>query len=131
MEVEKTGLLRGKKHTFVFKSYSGTVDYDAGRPQNSAVRLVIEGGSMICIDDWVSDRDRGKILAWGLNSMIEMSRFPKLIFDSEAIMPIAPGKYEVTGTLTIRNAAKPAKILISGFNKTVKSFMFKDLLKYT
>ena len=52
-----------------------------------------------------------------LDRMIEVSRFPKLTFDSTAIVPIAQGQYGVTGTLTIRNAAKPVKILISSIQQ--------------
>ena len=41
LHVFKTGLYRGKVHTFLFPSYTGTSIYDAQRPEASKIELTL------------------------------------------------------------------------------------------
>jgi len=58
LEVEKTGLLRGKTHVFVFGKYRGAVEYNEQKPELSKVHFEIDSKSIVCEDTWVSDKDK-------------------------------------------------------------------------
>ena len=113
LSVEKTGLLRGKKHLFVFEQYRGTLQYDPQRPGSSEVRITIDARSASCRDTWVSAKDLRKIQEYALKEMLAAEQYPKITFASSAIREVATGRYEVQGMLTIRGLAKPAVVMVS------------------
>ncbi len=107
LEVYKTGLMSGKLHRFLFAHYHGQLQYDAHRPANSRVRLVIESAAVSLQDRWVSDKDRRKIRKFTLEQMLAATEYPQILFVSERVTPVAQAEFQVTGTLTIRGIAKP------------------------
>lgn len=110
LEVHKTGLMRGKKHLFVFHRYRGELHYDPERPEASHVRLVIEAASAECLDDWVKPKQLKDIQEYALNEAMRVRRFPQLIFESERIVALGDGKYRVTGPLRVRGVARPVAV---------------------
>jgi polyisoprenoid-binding protein YceI len=108
LEVEKTGLMRGKKHVFRYEKFEGTVFYDGA---NSRVEFWVDATSAVCEDNWVDEKDRKKILAEALK-LTDAARHPRLDFRSTAVRPGAAGGFEVEGQLTIRGAAKPVKVQV-------------------
>jgi polyisoprenoid-binding protein YceI len=113
LRVTKTGFLRGKQHLFVFERYKGAVTYDPGKPEASEVSMMIESASAVCKDTWVSAKDLRKIQEFALKDMLDAGNHPNITFSSTSIRPARDGKYEVEGTLTIRNVAKPAIVLVA------------------
>jgi len=82
-----------------FSDFSGTINFNAARPEASSVRLTIEAAS---IDTNQADRDTH------LKSpdFFSVEEFPALTFESSGITAAGDGSYEVHGTLTIRGVAK-------------------------
>lgn len=123
LEVEKTGLFKGKKHVFEFTKLSGKLSYDAQTPANSKVDLTVDAATFIVKDDWVNDKDKKKVLDEARNNMLKVGQYPEMRFTSSKVTPQGGNKFQVDGTLTIRGIAKPItidamldpeKIVISG-----------------
>lgn len=112
LQVEKTGLLSGKKHQFVFTRFDGVVDYRPDRPEDSHVHLDIDATSIVCQDTWVSEKDRRKILDFALRDMLAADRYPQIAFTARRINRMADNAFEVIGDLTIRGVAKPASVVV-------------------
>lgn len=53
LEVYKSKLWEGRKHTFVFDKFSGVLGFYPERPEKSTVSFVVESASARCIDNWV------------------------------------------------------------------------------
>jgi polyisoprenoid-binding protein YceI len=111
LEVEKTGLLNGKKHTFLFDRYSGKVKYSESDLQNASVNLEIESASIVCLDTWVSEKDKKKIVEVALNDMLGAQRYPRIAFVSNKILEKGINQFEVNGLLTIKGVSRPATVL--------------------
>jgi polyisoprenoid-binding protein YceI len=112
LEVEKTGLLSGKKHLFLYERYQGRLEYDAQAPEKSRIELSIEGASAVCQDTWVKAKDLKPIQEMALELMA-VQQHPALHFLSRRVGRIGANQYEVTGDLTIRGVTKPASVLVT------------------
>ena len=104
LKVYKTGLMSGKAHTFVFDRYHGTIRYDPETLENVSVQLIIESDSIRCLDDWVSEKDRRKILKEARESMLAVEKYPEIRFEASGLMLILHGEY--SGKLTIRDQTR-------------------------
>ncbi len=113
LEVFKTGLMRGKKHTFHFERYRGTLSYDPARPAATRVRLGIEAGSLALKDTWLSARDFQKVQNYALADMLAATRYPELTFELSAVRSTGTEQFEVQGNLTIRGIAKPVVVQVT------------------
>jgi polyisoprenoid-binding protein YceI len=113
LEVEKTGLLRGKTHVFIFGKYHGALAYNEQKPELSRVQFEIESKSIICQDAWVSDKDRVKIIKTALDDMLAADKYPTISFVSNHVTAKTPAQFEVTGTLSIRGIINPATISVT------------------
>ena len=51
LEVFKSKLWEGRKHTFPFDRFSGLLVFDRERPERSSVRFVVESASAQCAGD--------------------------------------------------------------------------------
>lgn len=112
LKVYKTGLYSGKVHTFVFDRYEGTFDYDPDAPEQASVEFTVQSGSIVCKDDWVSEKDRGKILAEARGNMLAVDKFPTIRFESSGLAPLADGSFTANGKLTIRDQPKPVTVKV-------------------
>jgi len=110
LKVQKTGLMRGREHTFDFPRFRGVVRYDFETPARSSVDLELELGSMQLLDTWVSDKDHKKILEYARGEMLAIDRFPTLRFVSTKVIPTGDGAMRVPGNLTIRDVTKPVEV---------------------
>lgn len=108
LEVSKSGLMAGKKHSLLFERYAGEVEYDSAHPENSKVRLTVEAPSVTCKDAWVKKREeRKKIVDAAVNGMMAASQYPRLTFTSTRIIGKSKGQFEIQGDLTVRGITKP------------------------
>ncbi len=110
LDVYKTGLWNGRKHAFFFERYSGDIQYDGERPENSRVTFVVEAASMTCRDTWLKPDDRKKVLDYALNDMLAAQKYPQLTFTSSRITPKSRNHFEATGNLTVRGITKPVTV---------------------
>jgi polyisoprenoid-binding protein YceI len=113
LEVYKIGLWNGRKHSFTFERYHGSLLYDAAAPERSQVSFTVEAGSIALHDTWVSEKDRAKIAKYALAEMLHADRYPELAFSSTRIAAAAPGRFEVQGTLTMGGTAKPVTVQVT------------------
>ena len=108
LEVAKTGLMTSKKHVLFFEQYTGEVDYDSERPENSSVRLTVEARSVTCKDAWLKKKEqRKKIVDTAVNDMMAAGQHPQLAFSSTRISAKPHGQFEINGNLTVRGISKP------------------------
>lgn len=101
--VDKTGLLSGKHHRFVFAQYSGVLAYNRGNVPASSVQLTIDAASLRVQDDWVKEKDRVKIRDYAESDrMLSAARSPQLTFESRSVgAGIRPGLFDATGQLSL------------------------------
>ncbi len=107
LEVEKTGLMSGKRHLFLFSRYQGKLTLDPQAPQNARVELTIESASIECKDTWLSAKDFKKVQAYAEADMLAVKQFPEIRFSSARVAHQAGNKYQVEGTLVIKGIGKP------------------------
>ncbi len=112
LKVYKTGFMRGKVHDFVFKRYSGEIDFDASNPENSNVRIDIEADSMVCEDTWVNAGKLVKIEREGKGKILQAARYPYISFRSKEIRAAVDGSFAAVGLLTIRNRSKAVRVAV-------------------
>lgn len=113
LEVEKTGLLRGKKHQFVFGRYHGTVEYDAKRPEASKVQFEIQSNTIMCLDTWVSDKDKVKIMKVALEDMLAADKYPTISFVSNRIEAKGDNRFDVLGGLSLRGILQNVTVAVT------------------
>ncbi|MEP6535167.1 MAG: YceI family protein [Bryobacteraceae bacterium] len=113
LEVEKTGLLRGKTHLFQFGKYRGSLDYNEQKPELSKVHFEIESKSLVCLDTWVSDKDKVKIVRTALDDMLAADKYPTISFVSKHVALKAPGAFEVSGSLSIRGVIQNVTVSVT------------------
>lgn len=107
LEVFKSKLWEGRKHTFIFDRFTGDLRFDQKSPERSAVRLVIESRSARCVDDWVKPSQIKDIERAAVQETMAAATYPEMTFESTAITTTtSPDKYEVLGLLTIRDQAE-------------------------
>ncbi|SRR5712692_5428299 len=111
LEVFKSKLWEGRKHTFIFDRFSGVFSFDRERPERSTVRFAVESGSVRCVDDWVKPNQVKDIEKAAADTMA-VGAYPEITFQSTTIAVKSPDRYEVQGLLTIRGQAKPVALSV-------------------
>ncbi len=53
LDVFKSKLWEGRKHTFVFDRFRGSLSFNQEQPERSTAQFVVESASARCTDDWV------------------------------------------------------------------------------
>jgi polyisoprenoid-binding protein YceI len=113
LEVFKSKLWEGRKHTFIFDRFTGDLRFDQKSPETSAVRLVIESRSARCVDDWVKPSQIKDIERAAVQETMAAATYPEMTFELTAITTTtSPDKYEVLGLLTIRGQARKVKLVV-------------------
>lgn len=130
LEVEKTGLLRGKTHVFVFGKYRGRLDYNDQKPELSKLQFEIESKSIVCLDTWVSDKDKVKITRTALDDMLAADKYPAISFVSNRVTAKTPTMFEVTGTLSIRGIVQNATVTVTKDADTYDGTAAVDMKDY-
>lgn len=113
LEVFKSKLWEGRRHTFVFDRFSGVLSFDPERPERSTVRFVIESGSARCVDDWVKPAQIKDIERAAVKDTLAATEYPEMAFQSTAIKRMSSEQYEVQGMLTIRGRTRPVTLALN------------------
>jgi len=82
-----------------FRKFDANIDLDTAKPENSKAEVSVDIGSL-----YTGDQDADAIALdkpW-LNKI----DFPKATFKSTSVKGLAPNRYEVKGTLTIRGKSR-------------------------
>ncbi|MBI4902836.1 MAG: YceI family protein [Acidobacteria bacterium] len=107
LEVEKTGLMKGKKHLFDFPKFSGKLAYDAQAPANTRVELKIDATGVTTKDTWLGPKDLKKVSDYTVNDVLMTKQYPEIRFQSTKVTAKGAGQFSIEGTLTIRGNGKP------------------------
>ena len=110
LEVFKSKLWEGRKHTFEFDRFSGVLSFDRERPEKSTVQFVVESASARCVDDWVRPAQIKEIEKAAIEDTMAAATYPKITFQSTRITVRSSDQYEVQGLLTIRGQARPVAL---------------------
>jgi len=110
VHVFKTGLYRGKSHTFVFPNYKATLLYDQTTPEQSRIDLTLSAAAIRCIDTWLNAKDLKSVRQYAEKEMLAVERYPEILFSSSQVRSLGGDRFEVRGMLTIRGLAKPSVI---------------------
>lgn len=112
LEVDKTGLMKGKTHIFSFSKYTGSLQYDPKSAVTSSVEFTLYGNSMVCEDQWLKESDLKKVLEWGIDKMIEVRKYPEIRFVSSKVEQSDAAHFQVAGLLTMRGVSHPAIVSV-------------------
>lgn len=124
LEVEKTGLLSGKKHLFVFPDYTGTLVFNEQAALSSQIEMHIQTKTIECLDEWVSAKDKVKVLKEAREKMLAVDQFPELVFRSETIAQAGPTRFHVSGNLVIRGVGRPVQVDVTLDQKAAERLHF-------
>ena len=106
LEVEKTGLFNGKKHIFSFPKFRGHVEGDK-------VEFFVDAASVECLDTWVGEKDKKKILDLTRTEMLGTAKYKEIRFVSTKVTRNG-ARLEVYGNLTIKAITQPAIVWVTG-----------------
>jgi polyisoprenoid-binding protein YceI len=89
-----------------FKSFSGTIVYDAAKPAAATAALDVTTGSLDIGDETYNAEVRKK-------SWFDSASYPTASFRSTSIQPGAAGQFTATGNLSIKGRVLPVAIPVS------------------
>lgn len=110
-----TGLLASMGHnpSFAIRQFTGEANVPAAAPEQGAVRIVVQAASLE-LTDQVSDKDRREIERTTRNEVLEVSRFPEIVFEAShpSMSKGGEGHYwaNLTGKLTLHGITQPQQI---------------------
>ncbi len=100
-----TGTQAGAPVHGTFSEYAGRVCIHAGDPAASRIRVSVRTAS---VDTQLPELDKALRGPDFFNS----ARWPQAMFDSESVKPLGPGRYQVTGKLTLRDVTREISVPI-------------------
>jgi polyisoprenoid-binding protein YceI len=110
-----TGLLASLGHnpSFAVGQFSGVAKFAPEAPEQASVRIVVQSGSLE-LSDQVSDKDRREIERTMRNDVLEISRFPEVVFEASnpSLSKGGEGVYwaNITGKLTLHGVTHPQQM---------------------
>jgi polyisoprenoid-binding protein YceI len=123
VRVSSGGLLRafGHDHTIKVKDFSGTVEIETSALDRSSLQLRVKANSLSLIGAEVSEKDRKEIEGTMRNQVLEVDRFPEIVFKSTRVTTrkISEGEYEakMEGDLQLHGVTRhetiPARLKIN------------------
>lgn len=100
-----TGTQAGAPVHGTFSDYAGRVCIDTGHATGSRFRVSVRTAS---VDTQLPELDKALRGPDFLNS----ARWPQAVFDSESVKFLGPGRYQVTGKLTLRDVTREISVPI-------------------
>jgi polyisoprenoid-binding protein YceI len=117
VQVAREGFFKafGHDHLISAKEFSGDVQFDSARLENSSVSFTIEAKSLAVVDPGESEKDRKDVQATMLGEQVlDVARYPQIQFSSSSVKVVSKKKgiYElqVEGTLTLHGAKKSVTV---------------------
>ena len=106
-----TGLLSGFGHNPVIgiRDFTGEARFAPGTFADASLRLAIETASLVLLDE-VKEKDRREIEQTMFDDVLEVARYPEIVFQSTQITPtrIVEGRYKarIVGDLTLHGMTR-------------------------
>ena len=89
-----------------FKRFSGSIDFDPAKPAAAKAHLEIETASFDLGDEDYNSEVRKP--AW-----FDSTKYPKATFDASNLKVLGPGKFEASGTLTLKGKTQALTVPVS------------------
>jgi len=112
-----TGLLSAMGHnpTIGIRDFSGEVNFSPDALQGSGFRLTIKAASLAVEDD-ISDKDRREIERIMQQQVLEIARFPEIVYDAPvaSIEKMGDSLYSATldGNLSLHGVTRPQRVVV-------------------
>lgn len=106
-----TGLLSAFGHnpTIAIRGFSGEVKFNPETPETASLVIRIQANSLVVTDD-VSDKDRREVERQMREDVLEVERFPEIVFQSTSISAekIFAGQYraKINGQVTLHGITR-------------------------
>ena len=113
LEIFKKGILAGKRHVLFFEKFLGEIQYDHQQPQRSRLDFVLDCSSVRCEDNWLTSKQRKKVVSFALEELLIVDRYPQIKFSSTVIIRQAINQYEMQGDLTIRGTTRRVSVQVA------------------
>lgn len=100
-------------HTIAIREFTGEADFTYGTVEPASLRLTITAGSL-AVTDKISEKDRQKIEATMRDEVLEISKYPEIIFKSSSVSAskTGEGQYQarIAGEVTLHGVSRPLTI---------------------
>ncbi|HSB09393.1 MAG TPA: YceI family protein [Blastocatellia bacterium] len=100
-------------HTIAIRDFSGHADFTYGTVEPASLEMTIKAASLE-VTDKVSASDRQKIEGTMRDEVLEVSKYPEIVFKSNGVNAnkIGEGKYQarISGELTLHGVTRPSNI---------------------
>jgi polyisoprenoid-binding protein YceI len=109
------GLLAAMGHSpsFAIRQFTGEASFPPGAPEQGSIRIVVQAASFE-LTDQVSDKDRREIERTTRNDVLEVSRFPEIVFEASHPSMSKGGESHywanLTGKLTLHGITQAQQI---------------------
>jgi polyisoprenoid-binding protein YceI len=112
------GLLAGFGHNPLIgiRDFTGQVDFTSDDLSRASVRIEIDPGSLL-VQGEVKESDKAEINRTMLDQVLEVSRFPEIVFQSTkvTVTRIVEGRYkaQIVGNLTLHGVTREAPWILA------------------
>ena len=111
----------GHSPTFAIRQYSGEVQFNPETPEGANLRLAIKSASLQVVDN-ISDKDRREIEGEMRDRVLEISKYPEIVYECSRVTvnKVGGDQYSVTlnGDLTLHGVTRgqpvTAKVVVTG-----------------
>lgn len=104
-------MLSGLGHNPVVavSDFTGDAHWDPAEPKEATLRLKIRSASLAVQND-ISDKDRREMERVMRDDVLEVSRYPEIIFEGAAVSASANGRVEIDGTLSLHGVTRRERV---------------------
>ena len=114
IQVARDGFLKafGHDHLVSATQYSGEIQFDAAKLEESLVAFTVESSSLKVVDPGESEKDRSEVQATMLGeAVLDAAKHPQIKFSSASVKPgSSASQLAVEGTVTLHGVSKPLTI---------------------
>ena len=119
VEVGRAGLFKmfGHDQRIEVRRFSGQVDWNGDRPEESSFRLEVEAASLTVADENLGDDDRAKVQADMETQALALSEHPRIVFQSTEVRrersEASRHRLKILGTLDLRGVSRSIEVPIA------------------
>lgn len=104
VEIVETGLTGSRKYMLFFEAFRGELAYDADRPENSRLNLLVDATHVLCRDAGLSAKKQQRVAEYARHEALACGRHPEIRFASTRLYSKPLRGFVVEGVLSLRGA---------------------------
>jgi polyisoprenoid-binding protein YceI len=117
IQVARDGFLKafGHDHVVSAEKYSGEIQFDSGKVENSSVEFVVEAAFLKVLDPGESEKDRNEVEETMLGEQVlDATKYPQIRFSSTSVKAgSSVSRLAVEGSLVLHGVTKPLTVPVS------------------